>query len=84
LKAAPTPDWGKLTAVDHRRGLKLRLTRKIGQPYHFDPLLAVKSRLWRRKFASSNFRYSKAIKPKDVRQARAELETGLKRGAARP
>jgi surface carbohydrate biosynthesis protein len=79
LKKAPVPDWSKLTATDHRRALKLKLTRKIGQAYHFDPLLAVKSRLWRRKFAGSRFRYSKAIKPKDVRQARAELETGLQR-----
>jgi len=78
LEKRPAPDWSKLGPEDRRRGLKLKLTNKLGQAYHFDPLLPVKSLFRKARYARKVFTYGKAIKPRDVRQARAALELGLR------
>jgi surface carbohydrate biosynthesis protein len=67
-------DWSKLTANDYRRAAKLLAFRKLGLAYHYDPLLALKRRLFRKRYALKHYVYEKSIKPGDVREARVKLE----------
>jgi len=73
----PRPDWSKLAANDRRRAMKLRLMNRFGQAYHFDPLLPIKSRLFKSRYQLKSFSYRKSIMPRDVTEARARIERGL-------
>jgi surface carbohydrate biosynthesis protein len=75
LENQPEPDWSKLRLADFRRGAKLKLLKRLGLPYHFDPLLGVK------KWGGGRYKikaqaYRKSIRPSDVREARRRLEIG--------
>ncbi len=74
VQANPEPDWSKLAAADHRRALKLKMLRKLGLAYHFDPWLPFKGRLFPRRYGIKSFTYRKSIKPQDVRKARAMIK----------
>ena len=65
--------------LDKHRALKLELMRLAGQAYQFDPLLGLKRRLFRRRYALKGQAYNKSIRPKDVRAARLKLAAGLAR-----
>ena len=80
VKAAPAPDWSKLTAADRRRGTKLRLLRNLGLAYHFDPLMPMKLAFNRDRYAGKHYGYEKAIKPREVAAARAQLVKALGAG----
>lgn len=80
VQASPGPDWSQLAAVDHRRALKLKLLRRLGLAYHFDPWLPFKGRLFPRRYGLKSFTYRKSIKPRDVAEARARLERSLRDG----
>jgi surface carbohydrate biosynthesis protein len=73
----PTPDWSRLTLADQRRAAKLRLTRAIGEAYHYDPLLPVKYRLAPKRYAVKHLVYQKSIRPSDVLAARRRIAAGL-------
>jgi surface carbohydrate biosynthesis protein len=79
IRDHPQPDWSKLAADDRRRAMKLRLMNRFGQAYHFDPLLALKSRLFKSRYQLKSFSYRKSIMPGDVTAARAKIERGLHR-----
>ena len=81
LQARPAPDWSQLGLADRRRAAKLNLLRKFNLPYHFDPMLAAKSRLLGGKHRIRAFAFRKSIRPADVRQARRMIELGMKRTA---
>lgn len=66
-------DWSGLNATDKRRATKLKLLRNLGLAYHFDPLMPVKVRLNRGRYAIKSYAYDKSIKPADVKAARAEI-----------
>lgn len=74
VKAAPEPDWTKLTADDKRRGLKLKSLQSVGLPYHFNPFLPLKRFLRPQKYAVKTFAYSKSIRPADVAEMRARIQ----------
>lgn len=67
-------DWSRLNAADRRRGLKLKLLHNLDLAYHFDPLMPVKLRLNRGRYAIKNDSYEKAVKPSDVCEARLQLQ----------
>ncbi|MGA2852581.1 MAG: surface carbohydrate biosynthesis protein [Verrucomicrobiota bacterium] len=77
VKSQPKADWSKLNATDWRRATKLKLMRNLGLAYHFDPLMPVKLRLNRGRYAIKNHAYEKSIKPRDVIEARLQLEKAL-------
>jgi len=66
-------DWSGLNATDKRRATKLKLMRNLGLAYHFDPLMPVKVRVNRGRYAIKSYAYDKSIKPRDVKEARAQL-----------
>lgn len=74
VKANPQPDWSKLTTVDHRRSLKLKLLRKLGLAYHYDPWLSFKGRLFPKKYGIKSFTYRKSIRPSDVAAMRTRIQ----------
>jgi len=76
----PSPDWSRLTASDYRRALKLKLTRAMGEAYHYDPLMGLKHFLAPKRYAVKRFAYEKSIKPSDVAEARRQLATVLPAG----
>jgi len=78
LERKAPADWSKLRVTDLRRAGKLKLLRSIGEAYHFDPLLPLKARLFHEGYAIKDFAYRKSIKPRDVTEARAKLERGLR------
>ena len=82
LRGAKEPDWSKLNLTDQRRAAKLRFLRMLGLPYHFNPLLPVKSRLLGARYAIKTFAYRKSIHPRDVEAARRWLEQGLAKNKA--
>jgi surface carbohydrate biosynthesis protein len=71
-RGAPA-DWSRLRAEDTRRATKLKLLRNLGLAYHFDPLMPVKLRLNRGRYAIKNYAYQKSIKPRDVAEARRRV-----------
>lgn len=73
VRGAPAPQWSRLEAADRRRAAKLKLLRRLGLAYHFDPLMPVKMRINRGRYALKDFAYRKSIKPRDVAEARARL-----------
>jgi surface carbohydrate biosynthesis protein len=77
LRDHPEPDWSKLTATDRRRSVKLKLTRTIGEAYHFDPTLPLKHWLAPKKYAVKHFTYQKSIRPGDVKETQERLESSL-------
>lgn len=79
VKDKRATDWSRLTAADRRRGIKLKLLHNLGLAYHFDPLMPVKLRMNRGRYAIKDDSYKKAIRPTDVREARLLLQ----RAAAR-
>jgi len=80
VHGAALADWTKLNIADKRRATKLRLLRNLGLAYHFDPLMPVKVRVNRGRYALKNFAYQKSIKPKDVDEARRRLVRALGSG----
>lgn len=66
LRSKPKPDWSKLDASDTRRAAKLKAYQSVGQAYHFDPLLWLKSAFFKRRYALKNRGYAKSIMPRDV------------------
>ena len=74
VKEKQPADWSRLNATDRRRGTKLKLLHNLGLAYHFDPLMPVKLRLNRGRYAIKHHAYEKSIKPADVREARALLQ----------
>jgi surface carbohydrate biosynthesis protein len=81
VKASPSADWSKLGLQDFRRAAKLLGYRALGLPYHFDPLLWIKGRLFGKRYAMKEFAYRKSIRPRDVAQARRRLEVALSRSS---
>lgn len=74
VKSKRPADWSKLTANDYRRAAKLKAVQFLGQAYHFDPLLALKSRLFGDRYAIKQYTYAKSIRPRDVAAARSRME----------
>ena len=64
------PPFGRLTANDYRRGLTLRAFNAVGWRCNHDPLLFLKRRLLPGAYAVKQSVHDKAIKPKDVVEAR--------------
>jgi surface carbohydrate biosynthesis protein len=73
VHAAKPVDWGGLRAEDRRRATKLKLLRNLNLAYHFDPLMPVKLRVNRGRYAIKNYAYQKSIKPRDVADARRRV-----------
>lgn len=73
VHAAPPVDWSPLRAEDRRRAAKLKLLRNLNLAYHFDPLMPVKLRVNRGRYAIKNYAYQKSIKPRDVADARERV-----------
>ncbi len=73
VRSKPPADWSQLNASDRRRGLKLRLLRGLGLPYHFDPLMPLKRRLNPGRYAIKLNDLRKAVTPADVQEARNQL-----------
>ncbi len=71
-------DWSGLGVADRRRSTKLRLLRNLGLAYHFDPLMPLKMRVNRVRYAGKNKAYEKSIKPRDVADARRQLAHALR------
>lgn len=69
----PAGDWSQLTLTDRRRAAKLMLMRAIDEPYHFNPFQKLKARLNPRHKTKLKA-YGKAVKPSEVRRARAQIE----------
>ena len=63
-----------LLCLQKQHKLKLKLLHNLGLAYHFDPLMPVKLRLNRGRYAIKHHAYEKSIKPADVREARALLQ----------
>jgi surface carbohydrate biosynthesis protein len=74
LKSKRPADWSKLSLNDYRRAAKLHVLRRLGLPYHFNPLLALKHSLFRDRYAIKAKAYDKSIKPGDVVRARERLD----------
>jgi len=66
MKRKSPADFSSLKFSDRKRAFKLRMYGRIDQAYHFDPFLALKRRLFPKKYASRHHTYSKSIKPSDV------------------
>jgi surface carbohydrate biosynthesis protein len=66
VRAKGRADWAKLTANDYRRAFKLRALRLLGLAYHYNPLLRLKSAIFRQRYALKRLNYEKAIRPRDV------------------
>jgi hypothetical protein len=77
LKQKSPADWSKLNAADYRRGLKLKLSRSLGLAYHYNPFLSLKSRWFPQRYAIKEYSYEKSIKPRDVSEARLQLQQAL-------
>jgi surface carbohydrate biosynthesis protein len=73
VQAARPVDWQGLRAEDTRRATKLKLLRNLNLAYHFDPLMPVKLRMNRGRYAIKNYAYQKSIKPRDVADARQRV-----------
>lgn len=79
VHAARPADWSALRAEDARRAAKLKVFRNLGLAYHFDPLMPVKLRVNRGRYAIKDYAYRKSIKPRDVVEARRRVS-----GVSRP
>ena len=77
LRGRPTPDWTKLDGADRRRGAKLRLLRRFGLAYHFDPFMPLKSAINPGRYAIKRQAYEKSITPEDVARAQRLLANSL-------
>jgi surface carbohydrate biosynthesis protein len=77
LKNKPPADWSKLTFADHRRAAKLKLMARLGEAYHYKPLLSLQGKLMPGKYALKDFAYRKSIKPGDVAMALAKIRECL-------
>lgn len=77
VRAARPVDWKGLRAEDARRATKLKLLRNLNLAYHFDPLMPVKLRVNRGRYAIKNYAYQKSIKPRDVVDARRRVSRAL-------
>ena len=71
-------DWTMINANDYRRAAKLLGYKRLGLPYHFDPLLPLKRRMFGKRYAMKRLAYEKSIKPRDVMAAQSRLEAALK------
>ncbi|MBF0158950.1 MAG: hypothetical protein HQL58_05450 [Magnetococcales bacterium] len=71
---APQPDWSQLSLSEQRRGLKLKLLRWLGLPYHFSPLLPLKQRLFPKRYAPQLAIMAKSIYPGDDDDIRRLLD----------
>jgi surface carbohydrate biosynthesis protein len=77
VKSKEPANWAKLNANDYRRAAKLKTYRFFGQPYHFDPLLSLKHRLFGNRYAVKQYAYEKSIKPRDVVAVHERLDRVL-------
>lgn len=77
----PEPDWSKLDATDRRRAMKLKAMQSIGHAYHYKPFLSLRSKLFGGRHQLKSYVYQKSIRPKDVRNAMALLESRLGQNA---
>jgi len=77
VRAARPPQWSRLTFADRQRSAKLRLYRNLGFAYHFDPLMPVKMKLARGRYAIKKYSYDKSIEPRHVAEARRRLTAAL-------
>jgi surface carbohydrate biosynthesis protein len=77
VKAKRPTDWSKLSANDYRRAAKLRTWKSLGLAYHFDPLLRMKSWMFKDRYAIKRYTYEKSIKPADVELARKRIDQVL-------
>jgi surface carbohydrate biosynthesis protein len=77
VHAARPADWSALRADDARRAAKLKVFRNLGLAYHFDPLMPVKLRVNRGRYAIKDYAYRKSIKPRDVAEARQRVSRVL-------
>jgi len=77
VRGAPVAKWSALEAADRRRATKLRLLRQLGLAYHYDPLMPVKIRVNRGRYAIKKYSYDKSIKPRHVAAARRMLAAAL-------
>jgi surface carbohydrate biosynthesis protein len=75
LGQASEPDFGALTAPDHRRAAKLKVLRFLGLPYHFDPLLRLKAWLQPRRYTVKSQAYAKSIRPREVARVQEQIES---------
>jgi surface carbohydrate biosynthesis protein len=74
VKSKEPANWAKLNANDYRRAAKLKTWKSLGLAYHFDPLLPMKSWMFKDRYAIKQYAYEKSIKPGDVAVARRLLE----------
>lgn len=82
LARTPAPDWSRLQWNDRRRAWKWQLTQALDQPYHYDPLLALKHRVWPARYRVKYFSQRKGIRPSEVQHMRRQIEACLDGGAS--
>lgn len=70
---AKGPTRKDFTLAERRRGMKLKLLRRLNQPYNFAPLLDIKYRLFPRDYSTKKIVFLKTIRPSDVAAARQRL-----------
>jgi surface carbohydrate biosynthesis protein len=78
LRARRVSDWAMINANDYRRAAKLFGYKRLGLPYHFDPLLFLKRRVLGNRYAMKQLAYEKSIKPADVVASRRRIDEALK------
>lgn len=74
LARSPEPDWSQLNWTDRRRAWKWTMTCHLDQPYHFDPSLGIKHRLWPGRYRVKYLSQRKAIRPAEVQDMRRRIE----------
>lgn len=77
LKKKRRGDWSKLDASDRRRAMKLSNYRRFNHGYQYDPLLALKCRLFPKRYRAKVAAYEKSIRPKEVNALRREFDVML-------
>jgi surface carbohydrate biosynthesis protein len=73
IRSKQPADWSQLTLGDYRRAAKLKLYRRIDQPYHFRPSLALKARLFPGRYAVRSLVAAKSIRPSDSHSAKRRI-----------
>lgn len=66
-------DFSSLDASDRRRALRLRAANRIGQAYHYDPMLSLKHALMPARYGMRAHAYEKSIKSADVEASRKKI-----------
>jgi surface carbohydrate biosynthesis protein len=82
LARTPAPDWSKLNFRDRRRAWKWQVTQAMDQPYHYDPLLALKHQVWPERYRVKYFSQRKGIRPSEAHNMQRQIEACLDGKAA--